>query len=144
LKKLNGEAPVKRTWIIVTALILIGLVSLFSHNIVFAKQKPEPSFAKNLQVLTFLKSKKELKSWMDMIKQSLGVNCSYCHNTQNFASDAKVPKRRARMMLKMLVQIRQEYFSFPDAKKPTCYTCHQGHKVPVNMPPGGFKNFSDN
>ncbi len=134
----------KSAWIVVSALIMIGLVSLFSHDIVFAKPKNEPSFAKNLQVLTFLKTKNELKSWMHMMKKSLGVNCSYCHNTQDYASDAKVPKRRARMMLKMLVQIRKDYFSFPNAKKPTCYTCHQGHKHPVNIPPSGFEGFDNN
>ncbi len=134
----------KRTWLVVSALVLIGVGSLFSHDLAFARQNPEPSFAKNLQVLTFLKSKKQLKSWMDMMKKSLGVSCRFCHNTQNYASDAKVAKRRARMMLKMLVQIRHEYFSFPHAKKPTCYTCHRGHKIPENIPPGGFKNFDNN
>ena len=134
----------KKAWIVVTALVLTGVVGLSSRDLAFGNQKQEPSFAKNLQVLTFLKSKEELKSWMGMMKQSLGVNCSFCHNTQNYASDVKVPKRRARMMLKMLLQIRQEYFSFPNAKKPTCYTCHRGHKRPLNMPPGGFKNFIDN
>ena len=100
----------------------------------------QPAFAKNLQVLKFVKSKQELKGWMNMIKASLGVDCDYCHNTDNFASDEKPTKRKARIMLKMLVQIRTDYFSYPDAKQPTCYTCHQGHKEPTNEPQGGFKS----
>jgi len=100
----------------------------------------QADFAKNLQVLKFVKSKQELKSWMNMIKTSLGVDCDYCHNTDNFGSDEKPTKRIARMMLKMLVQIRGDYFSFPNAKQPTCYTCHQGHKAPTNEPEGGFKS----
>ena len=99
----------------------------------------QSAFAKNLQVLKFVKSKQELKGWMHMIKTSLGVDCDYCHNTDDFASDEKPTKRKARMMLRMLVQIRADYFSYPDAKQPTCYTCHQGNKEPTNEPSGGFK-----
>jgi hypothetical protein len=125
----------------VLILVAVGLSGIIlQRDTVFASQQSEPSFAKNLQVLKFVKSKAELKGWMQMIKTSLGVDCDYCHNTDNFASDEKPTKRKARMMLRMLVQIRQDYFSYPDAKLPTCYTCHQGNKEPVNEPPGGFKS----
>lgn len=135
---------VKKTWLAVALLILIGSGSLLIHDVVFARtQESEPAFAKNLHVLTFVKSKAELKGWMNMIKTSLGVDCDYCHDTNDFASDAKPPKRIARVMLKMLVQIRKDYFSFPNAQPPTCYTCHQGHKKPVNEPSNGFKGFAD-
>ncbi len=119
-------------------LVAVGLSSLLIHDNVFAKEQQKPKFAKNLQVLTFLKSKEELKGWMHMIKTSLGVDCDYCHNTDDFASDQKPPKRIARNMIKMLLQVRQDYFSFPNAEQPTCYTCHQGHKKPINEPKGGF------
>jgi hypothetical protein len=36
-----------------------------------ATQEPQPSFAKNLQVLKFVKSKDELKGWMKMIKKAI-------------------------------------------------------------------------
>ena len=130
----------KRSWLVFPVLAAIGLCSLLIHDKVYARQEKEPKFARNLQVLTFVKSKKQLKGWMDMIKTSLGVNCDFCHNTNNFASDAKPTKRIARVMLKMLLQIRSTYFAFPNAKKPTCYTCHQGHKHPRNAPPDGFKH----
>lgn len=144
LRNLNGEAEVKRTWLVVTALVLVGIVSLFSHNLVFAKPQHEPPFASNLKVLTFVKSRAQLLSWMEMMEESLGVNCDFCHNPQNFASDVKPTKLRARSMLKMLLQIRHEYFTFPHAIKPTCYTCHRGHTIPVNAPSGGFPNFNAN
>ncbi len=131
---------VKRTWLAIVVIISIGVGSLLIHNRVYAHPQTQPTFAKNLQVLKFVKSKEELKGWMKMIKTSLGVDCDYCHNTDNFASDEKPAKRKARMMLKMLIQIRQDYFSYPNAKQPTCYTCHQGHKEPVNEPSGGFKS----
>ena len=121
-----------KSWLVILLLIGIGACGLSVRKEVYAQQ--EPSFAKNLQVLKFVKSKEELKSWMKMIKTSLGVDCDYCHNTDDFASDEKPTKRKARMMLKMLVQIRQDYFAYPDAKEPTCYTCHRGQKEPVNAP----------
>lgn len=130
----------KKNWLVFPALVAIGLSSLLIHDRVYAKQAAKPSWGQNLQVLTFVKTKKQLKGWMDMIKQSLGVDCAFCHNTNNFASDAKRPKRIARVMLKMLLQIRSTYFSFPHAEKPTCYTCHGGHKHPMDAPPGGFKH----
>ena len=131
----------RKSLLVISALIVVGAAGLlFQHNRVFADQQPQPSFAKNLQVLKFIKSKDELKGWMRMIKASLGVDCDFCHNTENFASDEKPEKRKARMMLKMLVQIRGDYFAYPDAKQPTCYTCHQGNKEPTNEPQGGFKS----
>ncbi|MFZ1082115.1 MAG: c-type cytochrome [Candidatus Kryptoniota bacterium] len=131
----------RKPLLVVLTLIVVGISGiLFQHGRVYANQQSQPTFAKNLQVLKFVKSKSELKSWMYMIKTSLGVDCDYCHNTDNFASDEKPTKRKARMMLKMLVQIRADYFAYPDAKQPTCYTCHQGQKEPTIEPPGGFKS----
>ena len=130
----------RKSLLIVSTMIVVGVAGfLLRRGQVYADPQSQPSFAKNLQVLKFVKSKEELKGWMRMIKTSLGVDCDFCHNTDNFASDEKPEKRKARMMLKMLVQIRSDYFTYPDAKQPTCYTCHQGHKEPTNEPAGGFK-----
>ena len=127
--------------VVVSALIIIGISGLVFHrNRAYANPQSQTAVGKNLQILKFVKSKDELKGWMRMIKTSLGVDCDFCHDTDNFASDEKPEKRKARMMLKMLVQIRGDYFAYPDAKQPTCYTCHQGHKEPVSEPPGGFKS----
>ncbi len=129
----------RKLWLVIPVVIAVALSGLLIRQRVFAMQQAKPTFAKNLQVLTFLKSKEELKGWMRMVKTSLGVDCDFCHNTDNFASDEKPTKRKARMMMKMLVQIRADYFSYPNAKQPTCYTCHQGNKEPVSEPAGGFK-----
>ena len=131
----------RKPLLVISMLMIIGGAGiLFQHSRVYADPQSQPSFAKNLQVLKFVKSKQELKGWMQMIKTSLGVDCDFCHNTDNFASDEKPQKRKARIMLRMLVQIREDYFAYPDAKQPTCYTCHQGHKEPTNEPAGGFKS----
>lgn len=124
----------KKSWFILLMLVGIGIGALLAHKRVYATQQSQPAFAKNLQVLKFVKSKDELKGWMKMIKNSLGVDCDFCHNTDDFASDEKPEKRKGRMMLKMLVQIQQDYFAYPNAKEPTCYTCHHGQKEPVNSP----------
>jgi hypothetical protein len=138
-KSLSRQSGIS-SGLVISTLIIIGAVGvLLQRNRAYAEAQTQPSFGKNLKVLTFVKSKEELKGWMHMIKTSLGVDCNYCHNTDNFASDEKPAKRKARMMLKMLVQIRSDYFAYPDAKQPTCYTCHQGHKEPTNEPEGGFK-----
>ncbi|HUI29218.1 MAG TPA: c-type cytochrome [Candidatus Acidoferrales bacterium] len=131
----------RKSFVTILAIILIGAAGLLiQRTMAYAGPQSQPSFAKNLQVLKFVKSKEELKGWMNMVKTSLGVDCDYCHNTDNFASDEKPTKRKARMMLKMLVQVRNDYFAYPDAKQPTCYTCHQGHKEPASEPEGGFKS----
>ena len=131
----------RKSLLVISALTVIGSAGLLSqHSRAYANQQTQTSFAKNLQVLKFVKSKEELKGWMRIIKTSLGVDCDYCHTMDNFASDEKPTKRKARMMLKMLVQVRSDYFAYPDAKEPTCYTCHQGNKEPVNKPQGGFKS----
>lgn len=137
-KSLSERIP---SGLLILALVGVGAAGfLFQHDRVYADPQSQPTFGKNLQVLKFIKSKDELKGWMRMIKTSLGVNCDYCHNTDNFASDEKPAKRKARMMLKMLVQVRDDYFAYPDAKQPTCYTCHQGHKEPTSEPAEGFKS----
>ncbi len=127
--------------LIVISTILIAAAGglIFERETANAAPQAQAPVGKNLQVLKFVKSRDELKGWMRMIKNSLGVDCDYCHNMDNPASDEKPTKRKARMMLKMLVQVRDDYFAYPDAKQPTCYTCHQGNKEPVNEPAGGFK-----
>ena len=131
----------RKSLLVISTLIVVGISGIsLRYGRVYAHQQSQPTFAKNLQILNFIKSKEELKDWMHMIKTSLGVDCDYCHNTDNFASDEKPAKRKARMMLKMLVQIRADYFAYPNAKQPTCYTCHQGQKEPTIEPPGDFKS----
>lgn len=135
-----GDNMQRKSLLVISTLIIVGAADvLFQHSRVYADPQSQQSFGKNLQVLKFIKSKEELKGWMRMIKTSLGVDCDFCHNTDNFASDEKPEKRKARMMLKMLVQVRGDYFAYPDAKQPTCFTCHQGHKEPTSEPAGGFK-----
>jgi photosynthetic reaction center cytochrome c subunit len=83
-----------------------------------------------------------------MISQSrsLGVNCTYCHNTRQFASWTQAPPQRVVAMagIQMLRDLNTNYLAplqtvFPavrlgamgDAPKAQCVTCHNGNYKPL-------------
>jgi len=83
------------------------------------------------------------------ISQSLGVNCTYCHNTRAFASwdESSPPRTTAWYGIRMARDINANYLeklsaTFPeiplgrlgptkDAAKVNCATCHQGAYKPL-------------
>ena len=82
-----------------------------------------------------------MEGWAD----SLGVHCDTCHAADptklgpngkprlNFPDDSKPQKASARLMLKMVMDINQNYVSMVSEKpgaKVTCGTCHRGHLDP--------------
>jgi hypothetical protein len=84
---------------------------------------------------------------MNLIATSLGVSCDHCHvqakpdlsrtpsNVGGWVwdSDDKLPKRRAREMMKMVVDLNASRFR--GEAKVTCYTCHRGATQPSRLPP---------
>lgn len=81
------------------------------------------------------------------MSSSLGVNCTYCHNTQNFkAWNISSPQRSyAWYGIRMVRDINHQYMEslqdvFPahrkgpmgDVLKANCGTCHQGQYKPMN------------
>ncbi len=89
------------------------------------------------------------------ISQSLGVNCTYCHNTQSFRSWSLSRAQRATAYygIRMVRDINDTYISslapvFPayrkgphgDPYKANCMTCHQGQSKPL----GGVSMLADN
>lgn len=83
-----------------------------------------------------------------MISQSrsLGVNCTYCHNTRQFASWTQAPPARVTAMhgIMMLRDVNSNYLAplqsvFPavrlgsmgDGPKAQCVTCHNGNYKPL-------------
>lgn len=84
---------------------------------------------------------------MNLVATSLGVRCDYCHvqATPDFSRtpsnmggwvwdrDDKEPKRRAREMMKMVVDLNASRFR--GETKVTCYTCHRGATQPARLPP---------
>lgn len=80
------------------------------------------------------------------MSQSLGVNCTYCHNTRSFASwDLSTPKRATAWYgIRLARDLNGNYLeplkaSFPhnrlgalgDAPKVSCATCHKGAYKPL-------------
>jgi len=81
------------------------------------------------------------------ISQSLGVNCTYCHNSRSFAEwDGSTPQRAvAWHVLRMVRDVNANYLTplaqtFPaerlgphgDVGKVNCSTCHRGLAKPLN------------
>lgn len=93
-------------------------------------------------------------SLMMHMSESLGVNCTHCHNSRNFASWEQSPPARITAWhgLKMVPAINNAYLEplqpvYPehrlgpldDAPKTGCNTCHQG----VNKPLYGVSMLDD-
>jgi photosynthetic reaction center cytochrome c subunit len=83
---------------------------------------------------------------MVSISKSLGVNCTYCHNTRSFAVwDASTPKRTTAWYgIRLARDLNTAYLTpltstFPshrlgvlgDVAKVNCATCHQGVFKPL-------------
>ena len=88
------------------------------------------------------------------MSQGLGVNCAYCHNSQNFAnwSQSRPQRVSARYGIRMVRDINNNYISalgdvWPanrrgpagDPKKVYCTSCHQN----INKPLGGYPMLKD-
>lgn len=119
-------------WIAITASALVAAQG----------NAPAP---RNLRVLT---ADVDIQRVMGRFNTALGVQCTYCHVTNDFASDANPKKEIARGMLRMLQQVAERfpdsgndftnsrYLPFPEGKQyVTCFTCHQGAAVPVSAAP---------
>jgi len=84
---------------------------------------------------------------MNLLADSLGVRCDYCHvqATPDFTKtpsnmggwlwnrDDKPPKRKAREMMQMVVDLNAGRFN--GEPRVTCYTCHRGATQPTRTPP---------
>ena len=93
---------------------------------------------KNLQVLPKTISKDDLKALMKAQTKALGVECDFCHETPDMASDKNPAKGVARKMMQMTQLINDKWIKgvVDEADKHliTCGTCHQGHNSPPKYP----------
>jgi photosynthetic reaction center cytochrome c subunit len=85
----------------------------------------------NVEVLSDIPADQLIPA-MRYITFALGVRCEYCHVQDNFESDEKPTKKRARDMMKMMFAI--DNGSFGGHRAVTCYTCHRGAAKAANMP----------
>ncbi|MFO1328694.1 MAG: photosynthetic reaction center cytochrome PufC [Rubrivivax sp.] len=102
---------------------------------------------------TSIKQAEWTYSLMNHMSKSLGVNCTFCHNTQSFQSwNGPVQRVTAWHGIRMARDLNSSYLTpltstFPanrrgpagDAAKVYCATCHQG----VNKPLGGLQMVKD-
>jgi hypothetical protein len=112
----------------------------FVGSLAVSGQAPVPEVVNspNVKVLTGLYAQ-QFQEEMNLIVQGLGVTCNTCHVRNNFASEEKPEKLKARQMLEMTKALNQKFF--PDYKpkdgesvlgRVTCYTCHKGETIPKN------------
>jgi photosynthetic reaction center cytochrome c subunit len=93
-----------------------------------------------------IKQAEHTYSLMNHMSQSLGVNCTFCHNTQSFQSwDGPATRATAWYGIRMARDLNVAYMepltkTFPahrlgvtgDVAKVGCGTCHQGANKPLN------------
>jgi tetratricopeptide (TPR) repeat protein len=106
-----------------------------------------PDHFTNLTVLSKTISKEDLLHVMRNFTEGLGVRCGFCHvgeegkplSTYDFASDDKDNKKKARIMLKMVNNINEDYlselkdFGGGDIIQVKCITCHHGLHEPKTL-----------
>jgi photosynthetic reaction center cytochrome c subunit len=96
-----------------------------------AGQKLAEEQFKNIQALKGIPAD-QLVPAMQFITASLGVDCEFCHVHEKMDSDDKKPKKMARQMMTMMLEIDKN--NFDGRLEVTCYTCHRGAAMPVSIP----------
>jgi photosynthetic reaction center cytochrome c subunit len=83
---------------------------------------------KNVRVGEFTRLMASMTAWV-----APQQGCSYCHSLNNMASDSLYTKVVARRMLQMVQHINGTWTSHVQNVGVTCYTCHRGNPVPLNV-----------
>ncbi len=122
--------------------LFAGLAAVCLVTPAAAQRFPPDSFT-NLKVLPSDIAPRELVSLMAGFTRALGVRCTHCHvgeegrplETYDFPSDDKLPKRKARDMLRMVEAINQQHLAgLEERAEPAvvvqCATCHRGVREP--------------
>ena len=115
----------KRMRLLVSVVFLASLCAAQDN----APKQPRPE-PKNLKILKG--SNAEIVRIMMTYTAGLGVQCSYCHQGRDFASDENPKKEIARNMITMSAEINGK---FTDGNvHVTCFTCHRGATEPKMAP----------
>lgn len=88
----------------------------------------------NLKVLNGFPAE-NLVTAMETWSKALGVTCSYCHNSLDYAADSKPEKEVSRDMVRLAEKINADLAVMPNlgSEKPivNCVTCHRGATKPA-------------
>ena len=63
--------------------------------------------------------------------KALGEPCTFCHEGNDYVSDANPKKEIARKMATMVMAVNKEYLN----GKASCMLCHRGAAIPDPNPP---------
>jgi photosynthetic reaction center cytochrome c subunit len=96
-----------------------------------APQKAEDVF-KNIQVLRGMPAS-EMGPTMEFFRTALGMGCTGCHVSEEYAREDKPAKQVARKMMQMTMDINKA--NFDGRIVVNCYTCHHESPKPVGMFP---------
>lgn len=91
-----------------------------------SREKRAEQEYKNIQILRGVPAER-LTKIMYAFKNSLGVDCTYCHVKDQYEKDDKAAKQMAR---KMIALTRDANTKLGGAGRVTCYTCHRGQIRP--------------
>lgn len=134
-----------------TSLMLVGVLFVTVALSAQAPQGgrgggPQVPTPKNLQFFPKDMTGQQILPIMQNFNAALGVNCTYCHNSEppvdnpknDFASDEKETKKKARVMLVLARDINMKLQS--ELGKPAnqltnvqCVTCHRGVAIPKQL-----------
>lgn len=98
--------------------------------------RPASEVFKNIQILKNVEAARFLRIMNGGYSKALGVACTHCHVSSDFASDDKRPKRAAREMAVMHRSINDQLRAMhelqtePSARPISCITCHRGEAIP--------------
>lgn|SRR5437868_2181665 len=92
-----------------------------------SKEKRTEQEYKNIQLLSGLPAERLMKV-MFAFKDSLGVDCTFCHVKDQWEKDDKQNKQTARKMIKMTRDLNNIYVG--GIGRVSCFTCHRGQQRP--------------
>lgn len=95
-------------------------------------EEPAEKVFDNIQIMKGIPAGRVLRIMENGFAPALGVECGFCHDVDDWASDMNEHKGIAREMWKMNGMIRERVTEIagPDAAV-NCYTCHRGQKKPA-------------
>jgi hypothetical protein len=106
--------------LLVTALVAIVIPTLIISL---------PGYSQSVEHLK--KDDEEMRRSMVVISRQLGVNCTTCHNTKNFASAEKVEFRVAKDHMRLTQVLIDNGMDGKDKRpKADCFMCHRGTLKP--------------
>lgn len=101
------------------------------------EDRPAGEVFKNVKVLKDVPAARFLRIMDAGYSRSLGVGCEHCHSEDDWATDELRPKRAAREMAVMTMEINTRLHTMEnlDDEESTvnCTTCHRGNIKPATQ-----------